>query len=153
MRRSGAGFGHAWDNSGMNALNIAEYMQTLGLQARAASAAMARADAARKSQALRRLASLLRENVAALQVENAKDLERAVTAGLSAPMVDRLKLTPKVIETVAEGCDQLATMPDIIGEILGMKQQPSGIRPKQNHRTSCATRGPADHAGRSGPDR
>ena len=112
----------------MNALNIAEYMQTLGLQARAASAAMARADAARKSQALRRLASLLRENVAALQVENAKDLERAVTAGLSAPMVDRLKLTPKVIETVAEGCDQLATMPDIIGEILGMKQQPSGIR-------------------------
>jgi glutamate-5-semialdehyde dehydrogenase len=128
MRRSGAGFGHAWDNPGMNALNIAEYMQTLGLQARAASAAMARADAARKSQALRRLAGLLRENVAALQVENAKDLERAVAAGLSAPMVDRLKLTPKVIETVAEGCDQLATMPDIIGEILGMKQQPSGIR-------------------------
>ncbi|MFZ3117309.1 MAG: glutamate-5-semialdehyde dehydrogenase, partial [Variovorax sp.] len=54
--------------------------------------------------------------------------ERATAAGLSAPMVDRLKLTPKVIETVALGCEQLAAMPDVIGEISGMKQQPSGIR-------------------------
>jgi glutamate-5-semialdehyde dehydrogenase len=43
-------------------------------------------------------------------------------------MVDRLKLTPKIIETLAVGCEQLATMPDIIGEVIGMKQQPSGIR-------------------------
>jgi glutamate-5-semialdehyde dehydrogenase len=43
-------------------------------------------------------------------------------------MVDRLKLTPKVIETVAQGCEQLAAMPDVIGEISGMRQQPSGIR-------------------------
>ena len=43
-------------------------------------------------------------------------------------MVDRLKLTPRVIETVAQGCDQLAAMPDVIGEIIGMQQQPSGIR-------------------------
>ena len=43
-------------------------------------------------------------------------------------MVDRLKLTPGVIETVAQGCEQLAAMPDVIGEIIGMKQQPSGIR-------------------------
>ncbi|HSV81745.1 MAG TPA: glutamate-5-semialdehyde dehydrogenase, partial [Ramlibacter sp.] len=51
-----------------------------------------------------------------------------VEAGLAAPMVDRLKLTPKIIETLAVGCEQLAVMPDIIGEIVGMKQQPSGIR-------------------------
>ena len=43
-------------------------------------------------------------------------------------MVDRLKLSPKVIETVAQGCEQLATMPDMIGEIIGLRQQPSGIR-------------------------
>jgi glutamate-5-semialdehyde dehydrogenase len=43
-------------------------------------------------------------------------------------MVDRLKLTPKIIETLAVGCEQLAVMPDIIGEVIGMKQQPSGIR-------------------------
>jgi glutamate-5-semialdehyde dehydrogenase len=112
----------------MNALNVAEYMQTLGLQARQASAETARASAAVKNKALRELAALLRANVAALQSENAKDLERAAAAGLSAPMVDRLKLTPKIIETVAQGCEQLAAMPDIIGEIIGMKQQPSGIR-------------------------
>jgi glutamate-5-semialdehyde dehydrogenase len=43
-------------------------------------------------------------------------------------MVDRLRLTPKILATCAEGCEQLAAMPDVIGEILGMKQQPSGIR-------------------------
>lgn len=112
----------------MNALNITELMAGLGLQAREASARMARASAAEKSAVLRELAALLRANVAALQADNAKDLERATAAGLAAPMVDRLKLTPRIIETLAVGCEQLATMPDIIGEILGMKQQPSGIR-------------------------
>ncbi|MEZ0307594.1 MAG: glutamate-5-semialdehyde dehydrogenase [Ramlibacter sp.] len=112
----------------MNALNVAEYTQTLGMQARQASAAMARATAETRIAALRALAALLRASVQPLQAENAKDLERATAAGLSAPMVDRLKLTPRIIETVAQGCEQLAAMPDIIGEISGLKQQPSGIR-------------------------
>lgn len=112
----------------MNALNIAEYMQTLGLQARQASARMASASAADKSAALRALAGLLRGSVQQLETENAKDIARGTAAGLAAPMVDRLKLTPKIIETLAVGCEQLATMPDIIGEVIGMKQQPSGIR-------------------------
>jgi glutamate-5-semialdehyde dehydrogenase len=112
----------------MNAPNIAALMQTLGQQARAASAVMARADTARKNAALRALAALLRSNVAALQSENARDLERAVAAGLAAPLVDRLKLDAKTVETCAQGCEQLAAMPDVMGEIIGMKQQPSGIR-------------------------
>ncbi len=112
----------------MNAVNIAEHMASLGLQAREASARMAAASAAEKSQALRGLAALLRENVEALQAENAKDIARATAAGLAAPMVDRLKLTPKILEVLAAGCEQLAVMPDIIGEVIGMKQQPSGIR-------------------------
>jgi glutamate-5-semialdehyde dehydrogenase len=89
---------------------------------------MARADAATRNKALRALAALLRSNAQALQADNAKDLERANAAGLPAPMVDRLKLTPKIIETVAQGCEQLAAMADVIGEIIGLKQQPSGIR-------------------------
>ncbi|RJP66898.1 MAG: glutamate-5-semialdehyde dehydrogenase [Comamonadaceae bacterium] len=112
----------------MNATNTTELMNTLGLQAKAASALMAKASAATKLAALRGLAALLRANVDALQVENAKDLERARANGLSDPMVDRLKLTPRVIETCAQGCEQLAAMPDIIGDITGMKQMPSGIR-------------------------
>ncbi|MCK6417185.1 MAG: glutamate-5-semialdehyde dehydrogenase [Giesbergeria sp.] len=112
----------------MNTLNVAEYTHTLGLQAKTASALMAKAPAAIKNKALRALVRLLREQTAALQVDNARDLERARAAGLAEPLVDRLKLSPKVLETCAIGCEQLAAMPDIIGEIIGMKQQPSGIR-------------------------
>ncbi|MBO9651452.1 MAG: glutamate-5-semialdehyde dehydrogenase [Variovorax sp.] len=112
----------------MNMFNVSEYMQTLGLQAKTASALMARADAASKNKALKALARRLREAGSSLADANAQDLARATAAGLSAPMVDRLKLTPKVIETVAQGCEQLAAMPDVIGEVIGMKQQPSGIR-------------------------
>ena len=112
----------------MNAANATELMISLGVQARAASAHMAKAPAAAKVAALHGLARLLREQTALLQQENAKDLERARAAGLAEPMVDRLKLTPAVLETCAQGCEQLAAMPDPIGEISGMKQQPSGIR-------------------------
>jgi len=112
----------------MSTPTIPELAQTLGAQAKAASALMAATTTARKNQALTRLAALLRENTAALQIENAKDLDRATAAGLSAPMVDRLRLTPKVLETCAQGCEQLAAMADVIGEIICMKQQPSGIR-------------------------
>lgn len=112
----------------MNALNIAEHMAHLGAQARAASARIAAASAAERNAALRALAALLRAEAAPLQAENAKDLERAVAAGLAAPMVDRLRLTPKIIETLAVGCEQLAAMADVIGEVSGLRQQPSGIR-------------------------
>jgi glutamate-5-semialdehyde dehydrogenase len=123
------------ENSRMNAqiqstqpVNVVDLLQTLGKQAKTASASISVASAAIKNAALLRLAALLRANVAALQADNAKDIARAIKAGLSEPMVDRLKLTPKVLETCALGCEQLAAMPDIIGEIIGMKQQPSGIR-------------------------
>jgi glutamate-5-semialdehyde dehydrogenase len=112
----------------MTDTSIAELAQTLGAQAKAASALMASASTAMKNRALVRLAALLRDNTAALQIENAKDLDRARAAGLAAPLVDRLKLSPATLETCAQGCEQLAAMADVIGEIFGMKQQPSGIR-------------------------
>jgi glutamate-5-semialdehyde dehydrogenase len=123
------------ENSCMNAQfqspnsgNAVDLLKTLGKQAKTSAAGASVASAAVKNIALLRLAALIRANVAALQADNAKDIASAVKAGLSAPMVDRLKLTPKVLETCAQGCEQLAAMPDIIGEIIGMKQQPSGIR-------------------------
>jgi glutamate-5-semialdehyde dehydrogenase len=112
----------------MSALDISDYTQTLGKQAKQAASLMAKASTATKNKALTLLAGLLRDNVAALQLDNAKDIERAVAAGLSAPMVDRLKLSPKVIETCAQGCEQLAAMADVIGEVTALRQQPSGIR-------------------------
>ena len=107
---------------------IAVLMQGMGVKAKEASAHMARAMAATKNKALLALAGLLRQNTVALAAANRLDLARAASTGLAGPLLDRLKLTPKDIETVAIGCEQLAAMPDVIGEIIGMKQQPSGIR-------------------------
>ena len=107
---------------------LPDLMQALGAQAKSASALMARASSATKNRALSGLAALLRSQIAALQAANALDVQRAAAAGLAGPMLDRLKLDAKSLETVALGCEQLAAMPDVIGEIIGMKQQPSGIR-------------------------
>jgi glutamate-5-semialdehyde dehydrogenase len=112
----------------MNAHNIPELMQALGQHAKTASAAMAKASAAHKSAALKQLALLLRQETAALVQANQVDLNRAKSNGLDGPMLDRLKLSASILETCAVGCEQLATMPDIIGSISGMTQQPSGIR-------------------------
>ncbi|NUZ04598.1 glutamate-5-semialdehyde dehydrogenase [Piscinibacter koreensis] len=100
----------------------------MGAAARAASAAMAKASPAPKDGALRALAQWLRSEGAALAAANAEDIAAAQKAGLAGPMVDRLKLTPDAIETVAAGCEQIAAMPDPIGEITELRQRPSGIR-------------------------
>ena len=103
-------------------------MQAMGLQAKTASAHMARAPAAIKNRALLGLAKLLRHSLAELQAANQRDLDRAAAGGLAGPLLDRLKLGAKDLENVALGCEQLAAMPDVIGEIIGMKEQSSGIR-------------------------
>ena len=111
----------------MNAIDIPAYMAHLGAQARAASTTMAAASTAAKDHALRALARRLREALPELQRDNTQDLDAARAAGLAEPMVDRLKLTPAVIDTVAQGCEQLAAMPDPVGEITEVKRRPSGI--------------------------
>lgn len=107
--------------------DIPAYMAHVGTAARAAATRMAAAPTAAKNTALRALARRLREAVEPLQAANALDLDAARANGLAEPMVDRLKLKPAVIETVAEGCEQIAAMPDPIGEITGVKRRPSGI--------------------------
>ena len=107
--------------------DIAAYMNRVGAAARSAATAMAAASTAAKNRTLLALARLLRENGPALDAANARDLDTAAAAGLSGPMLDRLKLGPKVVATVAEGCEQLAAMPDPIGEITGVKRRPTGI--------------------------
>jgi glutamate-5-semialdehyde dehydrogenase len=108
-------------------LDIKMYMQNIGQQARTASAAMARAATKSKNNTLTELARLLRDAGAPLQTANAQDVAAAEAAGLAAPMVDRLRLTEKIIATMAEGCEQLAAMPDPVGEMTGIKRLPSGL--------------------------
>jgi glutamate-5-semialdehyde dehydrogenase len=102
-------------------------MQGVGQQARTASAAMARASTKAKNDTLTELARLLRSVGAPLQTANDQDIAAAEAAGLTAPMVDRLRLTQKIIDTMAEGCEQLAAMPDPVGEMTGIKRLPSGL--------------------------
>jgi glutamate-5-semialdehyde dehydrogenase len=111
----------------MTPTDIPAYMAQVGAQARAAASVMAAAPTAAKNAALRALARRLRGAGEPLALANAQDLDAACAAGLAAPLVDRLKLSPAVIDTVAEGCEQLAAMPDPVGEISGVKRQPSGI--------------------------
>ena len=111
----------------MTPSDIPAYMAHVGIAARAAASVMAAAPTAAKNLALRALARRLRAAGAPLALANAQDLDAARAAGLAAPLVDRLKLSPAVIHTVAEGCEQLAAMPDPVGEITGVKRQPSGI--------------------------
>ncbi len=112
----------------MTPTDIPVYMAHLGEQARAASRAMARAPLAARNAALRELARLLRAETDALQRVNRGEVEAAAAAGTAAALVDRLSLTPAVIETVARGCEQIAAMPDPIGEISELERQPSGIQ-------------------------
>ena len=111
----------------MTSTDLQAAMAHMGAAARAASAPMAAASPAAKNAALLALARRLRGETAALQAANARDLEAARGAGLSAPMVDRLKLDDKALATVAEGCEQIAAMPDPIGEITELRRRPSGI--------------------------
>jgi len=111
----------------MNPADLQATIAHMGVAARAASTAMAAASTASKNAALQALARLLRSDAAALHEANARDIEAAQAAGLAEPLVDRLRLTDKVIETVAEGCEQLAAMPDPIGEITTLRRRPSGI--------------------------
>ncbi|RZS54839.1 glutamate-5-semialdehyde dehydrogenase [Sphaerotilus mobilis] len=111
----------------MDVHDLSAYMAHVGAAARSASTRMAAASTAAKNEALVALARLLRDNGPALAEANARDLTAAAAGGLDGPMLDRLKLGDKVIATVAEGCEQIAAMPDPIGEILNLRRRPSGI--------------------------
>ena len=111
----------------MTAADLQATIAHMGAAARAASARLAAAPTAAKDAALRGLARRLRASGPTLEAANARDLAAARAAGLAEPLVDRLKLTPKIVETAAAGCDEIAAMPDPVGEILELRRRPSGI--------------------------
>ncbi|MCF8162555.1 MAG: glutamate-5-semialdehyde dehydrogenase [Sulfuritalea sp.] len=109
-------------------MDIQHYMNTLGQSARKAARAMAKADTASKNRALELIAQAIRRDAALLTAANQKDVEQARSNGLAAAMIDRLTLSEKAIATMAEGLEQIASLPDPIGEISNMKYRPSGIQ-------------------------
>jgi glutamate-5-semialdehyde dehydrogenase len=112
----------------MMVMDIQHYMKQLGEQARAASRLMAKADTNTKNQALRNIAALIRQHEKALLAANQQDLDAAKANGMEAAMLDRLALSEKSVAIMAEGLEQIASLPDPIGEMSNFKYRPSGIQ-------------------------
>jgi glutamate-5-semialdehyde dehydrogenase len=109
-------------------MDIKDYMNTLGQNARAASRLMARADTSTKNRALLTIAAAIRRDKEALLEANRADLAAARAAGMDDAMLDRLTLSEKGVATMAEGLEQIAALADPIGEITDLKYRPSGIQ-------------------------
>ncbi len=106
---------------------IKEMMQDIGMRARVASRAMARASSEQKNQALLHIAKVVRQKSAEIQKVNQVDVDRAKANGQDAAFVDRLTMTPKTIETMALGLEQIVSLDDPIGKITPLQKQASGI--------------------------
>ncbi|MDR0702442.1 MAG: glutamate-5-semialdehyde dehydrogenase [Azoarcus sp.] len=109
-------------------MDIRQYMHTLGQQARAASRVLAAASTGTKNLALAAIAAEIRASRALLIAANGEDLDAARAAGIDPAMLDRLTLTEKSVEAMAAGLEQVAALPDPVGEITGLRQRPSGIQ-------------------------
>ena len=112
----------------MTIMDIKEYMQTVGRQARAASRRLAGATTAEKNAALLHIAAAIRREKAVLVAANQEDLAAARAAGLETALLDRLTLSEKGVDSMAEGVEQVATLADPIGEMTDIKYRPSGIQ-------------------------
>ena len=109
-------------------MDIQQYMQRLGEQARQASRAMARASSGDKDKALAAIANALRDHRDAILRANEKDLEAGRGNGLDAALLDRLALTADRFDGMVEGLEQIIGLADPIGVITDLAYRPSGIQ-------------------------
>lgn len=105
-----------------------EYIDQLGTQAKVAATAIAKATTAQKNQALLETAKALVEQKDAILAANQKDMEAGRGNGLDSALLDRLELTPARFNTMIEGLEQVATLPDPVGEMFDFTNRPSGIQ-------------------------
>ena len=109
-------------------ISVSQLMLEAGQKARAASRRMAAASTAEKNKALLCLADLLEAKGQEIFEANKQDLAKALENGLKESFVDRLRVTEKVLQLMAEGARQTAALPDPVGEISEMRGRPSGIQ-------------------------
>ena len=108
-------------------MQVKAYMRELGQEARAAARELARADTGAKDRALAAMAGEIRSHVKQILAANAKDVKQARKAGRNAAFVDRLTLTEKSVEQMAEGVEQVAALADPVGAISERVRRPTGI--------------------------
>lgn len=109
-------------------MDITQYIQTLAKDAKHAASIMAEASTEQKNAALNNIAQLLLDHCPTLLDANAQDLANANAKNLDAPLLDRLTLTAKTVQSMADGLRQIATLPDPIGEMSDFAYRPSGIQ-------------------------
>jgi glutamate-5-semialdehyde dehydrogenase len=107
--------------------DLREYCVDIARRAHQAAADLANVGGAAKNQFLRQGAALLRARAAELIGANKLDLAAAPSFGLSEAQVDRLRLTPKVIESMAVGLEEVAALPEPIGEVIESSVRPNGL--------------------------
>jgi glutamate-5-semialdehyde dehydrogenase len=107
--------------------DLAREMRAIGARARQAAALMAQAPAERKTQALTQAAAAIRIDRAAIIEANARDLADASRQSLSAAMLDRLALDDKRVAAMAQGLDEVAALPDPVGQVLARWTRPNGL--------------------------
>ena len=108
--------------------DVAQYMQGVGVRARAAARAMSRADSGKKDAALIAIAAAIEAAAETLRAENARDMEAGRKQGLDAALLDRLELNDERIAAMAGGLREIALLPDPVGSISDMRFRPSGIQ-------------------------
>src|SRR5438445_2760326 len=108
-------------------LDVRQHVRELGRAARAAARALARADAEAKNRALAFMAKDLRPSAKKILAANSADVAQARKDGADAAFIDRLTLTPKLIEQMAEGVEQVARLADPVGQISERVKRPTGI--------------------------
>ena len=108
--------------------DVAAYVRGVGEAARDAARALARADTQAKNAALTATATALRASAGAILEANARDVAAARAAGHDPAFVDRLALSAQSIDAMARGLEEIAALPDPIGEITDLRHRPSGIQ-------------------------
>jgi len=103
-------------------------LHAYGLRAKTASQTLAKASPQAKNTALLGMAEKLRARRAEIEAANRADLEAARLGGLSTAKLDRLKLDEKILADLIAGLEQVAAMPDPIGEIKGITTRPNGLQ-------------------------
>ncbi len=108
--------------------NITELMRGIGAAAKVAAVELATVPTEAKNEALRAAAKHLRGNTEALKAANAKDMAGGEEKGLTKAMLDRLALNDDRIEAMARGLEDIATLPDPVGEVMAEWDRPNGLR-------------------------
>jgi len=106
---------------------LRQLMHHIGTSARVAAQALAQAASAMKNASLRQAATNIRARVRDILAANGRDMEAGRRRGLSAALLDRLGMTAERVEAMARGLEEIADLPDPVGQVIAEWDRPNGL--------------------------